>query len=68
MSRSNAAAVRSVRDRVVRAQRAYAQRLRDAVESLQPLLDEGDASASDVLRSIEAELSHIAFGSAIIEE
>jgi len=68
MSRSNTAAVRSVRDRLLRAQRAYAVRLREALETLQPLIDEGDAGAVAVAQTIDAELAHIAYGSAIVEE
>jgi hypothetical protein len=67
MPRSHQAAVRSVRDRVVRAQRAYAVRLREALVALRPLLDEGDAGAVDLAQAIEAELSHITHGSAIVE-
>ena len=67
MSRSNSATVRSVRDRVVRAQHAYAQRLREASEALRPLLEEGDADAQSLVREIEAELRHIAYGSAIVD-
>lgn len=67
MSRSNSATVRSVRDRVVRAQHAYAQRLREASEALRPLLEEGDAAAQSLAREIEAELRHIAYGSAIVD-
>lgn len=68
MTRSNAAAVRSIHDRVARAQRTYAQRLRDAVEALSPLVDDGDAAAVELTRAIESELKHIAFGSAIVDE
>lgn len=67
MSRSNNATVRSVRDRTVRAQQAYAQRLREAIEALQPLLEEGDAAAQSLAREIEAELRHIAYGSSIVD-
>jgi hypothetical protein len=67
MPRSQTATVRSVRDRVVRAQRAYAVRLREAREALQPLLEEGDARALDLAQAIDAELSHITHGSAIDE-
>ena len=67
MPRSPAATVRSVRDRVIRAQRAYAERLREAREALQPLLEEGDARALDLAHEIDAELSHITHGSAIVE-
>ncbi len=66
-ARANAATVRSVRDRAVRAQRAYAVRLREFLEALQPLLEENDAEAATVARNIEAELAHITYGSAIIE-
>ena len=67
MPRSHAATVRSVRDRVVRAQRAYAVRLREAREALHPLLEEGDARARELAHAIDAELSHITHGSAIVE-
>jgi hypothetical protein len=67
MPRSHPAAVRSVHDRVVRAQRAYAARLREAREALHPLLDEGDAGALELARAIDAELSHITHGSALVE-
>lgn len=67
-SKADAAAVRSVQDRVLRAQRAYAGRLRDGLEALRPLVEEGDASALAVSRTIEAELSHIKYGSAIVED
>ena len=67
MPHSHAATVRSVRDRVVRAQRAYAVRLREAREALHPLLEEGDARALDLAQAIDAELSHITHGSAIVE-
>lgn len=67
MSRSNSATVRSVRDRAVRAQHAYAQRLREASEALQPLIEEGDADAQSLARQLEAELRHIAYGSAIVD-
>jgi hypothetical protein len=67
MPRSQTATVRSVRDRVVRAQRAYAVRLREAREALHPLLEEGDAHALDLAQAIDAELSHITHGSAIDE-
>ena len=65
MSRSNAAAVRSIRDRVARAQRAYAVRLREAIEALRPLTDEGDGAAAELAQAIDSELKHIAYGSAI---
>ncbi len=68
MSRSDAAAVRSIHDRVVRAQRAYAQRLREAGEALRPLAEEGDAAAVELARAIDSELKHIAFGSAIVDD
>lgn len=68
MSRSNAAAVRSVRDRIARAQRGYAQRLRDAYDALRPLIEDGDEEARAVARTIEAELRHIAYGSAIVDD
>jgi hypothetical protein len=68
MSRANVATVRSVRDRVARAQRAYAQRLREAAESLHALVEEGDEEARAVQRAIEAELLHLTYGSAIVEE
>ena len=67
MPRSQTATVRSVRDRVVRAQRAYAVRLREAREALHSLLEEGDARALDLAQAIDAELSHITHGSAIDE-
>ena len=67
MPRSPTASVRSVHDRVVRAQHAYAERLREARETLHPLLEEGDARALDLARAIDAELSHITHGSAIVE-
>ncbi len=67
-STADAATVRSVRDRVFRAQRAYAGRLREARESLRPLAEEGHAGALAVSQAIEAELSHIKYGTAIVEE
>lgn len=67
-STADAAAVRSVRDRVLRAQRVYAARLREALESLRPLAEEGHAGALATTGAIEAELSHIKYGSAIVEE
>ena len=67
-SLSDAATVRSVRDRVARAQRAYTKRLHEAIESLGPLVEEGDADALTLTRAIEAELSHIRYGSAIVDE
>ena len=67
MPRSQSATVRSVHDRIVRAQRAYAVRLREAREALHPLLEEGDARALDLAQAIDAELSHITHGSAIVE-
>ena len=66
-SRVASATVRSVQDRVVRAQSAYAARLREAVEALRPLLDEGDADATALARAIEGELRHITYGSGIVE-
>ena len=66
-SRSNSAAVRSVRDRTLRAQNAYAARLRDALDALYPLVDEGDAEALALARSIEAELAHIVYGTALVD-
>jgi len=54
-----AATVRSVSDRIARAQRAYAERLREALESLRPLVEAGNADAATVTQTIEAELSHI---------
>ena len=67
MPRSHAATVRSVRDRVVRAQRAYAMRLREAREALHPLLEEGDVRALDLAHAIDVKLGHITHGSAIVE-
>ena len=68
MSRSTVAAVRSIHARALRAQRAYAQRLREARESLAPLLDDSDATALALARAIDAELAHLAYGSAIVDE
>jgi hypothetical protein len=48
-----------VRDRVVRAQRAHAERLREAREV--------NARALALAHAIDAELSHITHGSAIVE-
>jgi hypothetical protein len=56
-----------VRDRTLRAQNAYAARLRDALDALSPLVDEGDAEALALARSIEAELAHIAYGTALVD-
>lgn len=67
MSRRNAAAVRSVHDRVARAQRGFAQRLHEAIEALQPLVDDGDAAAVELAQAIDSELKHIAYGSAIVD-
>lgn len=66
--RATIATVRSIHDRVARAQHAYAVRLREAIEALEPLLDEGDRAAADLARSIESELNHIKFGSAIVDD
>jgi pantothenate synthetase len=66
-SAAAAAAVRSVSDRIARAQRAYAERLREAIESLRPLVEAGNADAATVTQTIEAELSHIKYGSAIVD-
>lgn len=66
-SRSNAATVRSVRDRTLRDQAAYQTRLREAIEALHPLLEEGDAEAAALARAIEAELAFIAYGSTLVE-
>lgn len=62
------AAVRSIRDRAARAQRAYATRLRESLEAVRPLVEDGNADAIAVARAIEAELAHIAYGSAIVDE
>ncbi len=62
------ATVRSVSDRIARAQRAYAERLREAAESLRPLVEAGNADAATVTQTIEAELSHIKYGSAIVDK
>jgi len=66
-SAAAAAVVRSVSDRIARAQRAYAERLREAIESLRPLVEAGNADAATVTQTIEAELSHIKYGSAIVD-
>ena len=63
----NKASVRIVHDRIIRAQHAYAQKLRDAVQSLEPLLEKHDSDAQEVARMAESELSHVAFGSAILD-
>jgi len=63
-----AATVRSVSDRIARAQRAYAERLREALESLRPLVEAGNADDATVTQTIEAELSHIKYGSAIVDK
>ncbi len=66
-TRSNAATVRSIRDRTLRAQTAYRTRLREAVEALQPLLEDGDAEAQALARAIEAELAFLAYGSTLVD-
>jgi len=66
--KTDAATIRSVRDRVLRAQRAYAGRLREGLEALRPLVEDGDAGALAVTQTVEAELSHIRYGSALVEE
>ena len=63
-----AATVRSVSDRIARAQRGYAERLHEAVESLRPLVEAGNADATAVTQNIEAELSHIKYVSAIVDK
>ena len=65
---ASAATVRSVSGRIARAQRAYAERLREAAESLRPLVEAGNADAVTVTQTIEAELSHIKYGSAIVDK
>ena len=65
---ADAAAVRSIRDRAARAQRSYATRLRESLEALRPLVEDGNVDAMAVARAIEAELAHIAYGSAIVDE
>jgi hypothetical protein len=66
--RVNRATVRSVRDRSVRAQQLYAARLREALDALQPLVDERDSDALDLAQALESELAHIKYGSAIVEK
>ncbi len=68
LSTTNATTIRSIRDRTVRAQRAYAVRLRDAIEALQPLLDENDSDAAVLAKAVTDELAHIRYGSALVEE
>ena len=63
MPRSHTAAIRSVRDRVVHTQRASTVRLREARH---PLFEEGDARAVGRAPAIDAELSSITHGSAIV--
>jgi len=65
---SNKATVRSIHDRALRAQSAYLVRLREALEALQPLLEENDADAARVGRAIEAEIAHVRYGTAIVDE
>jgi len=67
-SAADAATVRSVRDRVARAQRAYAGRLREGLEALRPLVEEGDTGAAAAALTIEAEIAHIKYGSAIVDD
>ncbi len=68
VTRANRAAVRSVRDRCVRAQQAYATRLREALEALHSAVDDRDAEALDLIQAIEAELAHLKYGSTIVEK
>lgn len=62
------ATVRSIHDRALRAQQAYRQRLREALEALSPLVEEADSAALSLHAAIEAELAHIAYGSALVDE
>lgn len=66
-TRSNAATVRSVRDRTLRAQKAYLTRLRESVEALQTLLDDGDDEAVALARAIDAEIAFITYGSTLVD-
>lgn len=66
-TRSNAATVRSVRDRTLRAQKAYLTRLRESVDALPPLLEDGDDEALALVRSIDAELAFITYGSTLVD-
>ncbi len=68
VTRSNRATVRSIRDRCVRAQQAYATCLHEALEALYSAVDERDAEARDLAQAIESELAHITYGSAIVEK
>lgn len=68
MSRSTVAAVRSIHGRALRAQRAYTQRLREVRDALAPLIDENEAEALALARAIDAELAHIAYGSALVDD
>jgi hypothetical protein len=68
VTRAQRAAVRSVRDRCVRAQQAYVTRLREALEALHAAVDQRDAEALDLAQAIESELAHLKYGSAIVEK
>lgn len=61
------AATRAVHDRVLRAQKAYVARLREGLDSLSSSIEEGDYEAVELCRAIESELSHIAYGSELVE-
>jgi hypothetical protein len=68
VTRSQRAAVRSVRDRCLRAQQTYSARLREALEALHAAVDERDAEALELTQAIESELAHLRYGSAIVEK